>query len=58
MTNFDYCDKIFVKGEKKMNNQEVKTLCSNNTNKMNVKFNCITDANNNNVTFEIKGLIR
>lgn len=58
MTNFDYCDKIFVKGEKEMNNQQVKTLCSKNTDKIKVDFNCITDANNNNVTFEIKGLIR
>lgn len=41
-----------------MGNQQVTTLCSNNTDKINVKFNCITDANNKNTTFEIKGLIR
>lgn len=41
-----------------MNNQQVITLCSNNTDKMNVKFNCITDANKNNTIFEIKGFIR
>ncbi len=41
-----------------MNNQQVITLCRNNTNKMNVEFNCITDANKNNITFEIKGFIR
>lgn len=58
MTNLYNYDKIFAKGEKKMNNQQVKTLCSKNTDKIKVDFNCITDVNNNNVTFEIKGSIR
>lgn len=41
-----------------MSNQKVEKLCDASNKNMSLVFNCITDIDTNNISFEIKGNIR